>query len=254
MKNRLIRRQFDRQALKFASWEPGRNTRFMEELIDFCEITGGDRLLDVACGPGDFTVFAAKGLTEACGVDISAREIRMARRSAARAGASNVTFICSDVESLPYADGYFSVVLSKSAFHHFASPGAVFREMRRCCISNGTIAIQDIVSFDDPYTDYYFQILDKLVDRSHNRVLSIEETDRLFSDNNVLKTRESCFEAVLHLGEYIGHASQSRRDRAGIEEHIKTGLADASLSGYLFSDRGEVYLRRRGYLVSGRKD
>ena len=55
----------------FANWSIGKNLEYLNRYFDFCDIQPTDNLLDVACGPGEFTIIIAKRILEARGVDIS---------------------------------------------------------------------------------------------------------------------------------------------------------------------------------------
>lgn len=54
MTTQIAREQFNRQADKFANWSIGKNVEYLNGYYDFCGIKPTDRLLDVACGPGEF--------------------------------------------------------------------------------------------------------------------------------------------------------------------------------------------------------
>ncbi|WP_131766620.1 class I SAM-dependent methyltransferase [Candidatus Protofrankia californiensis] len=73
----------------------------------------GDRVLDVACGPGPAALRAAErvrpdGRVE--GVDISEEMLTIARRHAHESGLDNVTFTRGDMDSLPYDTESFDAV------------------------------------------------------------------------------------------------------------------------------------------------
>ena len=59
------------------------------------------------------------------------------RELAAKKGLANVTLKQGDVTTLPFPDGFFSVVVTRYTFHHFLDPLAVFKEM---CGSAGAAA------------------------------------------------------------------------------------------------------------------
>ena len=42
---------------------------------------------------------------------------------------------------LPFADGAFTVVTARYAFHHFPDPAAVLAEMTRVCAPGGTVMV-----------------------------------------------------------------------------------------------------------------
>ncbi|MBN1998519.1 class I SAM-dependent methyltransferase [candidate division KSB1 bacterium] len=130
MSNHIVKRQFNRQAEKFANWSVGENIEFMNAYFEFCEIQPHDRLLDVACGPGEFTIFIAKMISVARGVDISDREIEIANGFIKEFGLDNIGFDCTDVEVLAYDNNSYSIVVCKSAFHHFRQTEVIFNEMR----------------------------------------------------------------------------------------------------------------------------
>ncbi len=93
----------------------------LEEFWGFCarntierlRLQPGDRVLDVACGPGPATLRAAErvrpdGHVE--GVDISEEMLTIARRHARERGLDNVTFTRGDMDSLPYENESFDTV------------------------------------------------------------------------------------------------------------------------------------------------
>jgi ubiquinone/menaquinone biosynthesis C-methylase UbiE len=253
MQNQIVKKQFNRQAEKFANWSVGKNAGYLNAYFDFCGIRPADRLLDVACGPGEFTLFIAKRIKEARGVDISDREIDIARGLMKEFGLENVGFDCADVEHLPYKDSSYPIVVCKSAFHHFTNPDRVFKEMMRCCENNGKISIQDIVAYEDEYVNNFFETFDKLVDISHNRTLSKTDFDKLYQNNKIEKTGELRIDVELNVAEYIGHAEQEKENRARINKLLKKGKNDNKISGNLFLKNGELWFMRPVYLIIGKK-
>lgn len=253
MSNQVVKEQFDKQAENFANWSVSRNVEYLNGYFDFCDIQETDNLLDVACGPGEFTIFASKRITQATGIDISENEIKIAKQLALDFGLTNVIFDCRDVENLSYPDNSFSVVSCKSAFHHFINPDKVFKEMKRCCENEGKICIQDIRAYDDGYVNQYFENLDKLIDISHHKALSEAEFNQLYIDNEVNMVRDFKLEVDLNMNEYLGHAVQEQDNRTKIESLINDGLSDKRLQDYLFKKNGELFFKRPVYLILGSK-
>jgi len=253
MNNRLIKAQFNKQAEKFASWSVGKNIEYLKAYSDFCEISAQDKLLDVACGPGDFTIYVGQQILEAWGVDISDKEIEIANSQINELGISNVQFSCSDVESLPYPDNTYSLVTCKSAFHHFSNPEIVLNEMKRCCTVGGKISIQDIVMYENSYVNDFFETFDKLVDISHNRMIGISEIDHLYFDNEIEKLKEFRLDVDLRIDEYIEHAFQEQDKKNEIESLVSKGVKDSRLNNYLFYKEKNLYFKRPVYLILGFK-
>ena len=253
MNKSLIKTQFNKQAVKFANWSVGKNIEYLKGYVDFCEISSHDKLLDVACGPGEFTIYAGQQALEAYGVDISDKEIELANSQINELGISNIQFDCSDVEKLPYQDNSFSIVTCKSAFHHFSNPETVFGEMKRCCQAKGKISIQDIVMYEDSYVNDFFETFDKLVDISHNRMLGIAEINKLYSDIKIEKVKEYKLDVDLPMDEYIEHAFQERDKKKEIESLVSKGVNNNRLNGYFFYKEKTLYFKRPVYLILGYK-
>jgi ubiquinone/menaquinone biosynthesis C-methylase UbiE len=253
MSNQTIKDQFNKQAENFSNWWIGKKVEYLKAYFDFCGIQKTDTVLDVACGPGEFTLYLAQKVSKTQGVDISDVEIDMGKELVGKFGLKNVDFDCADVEKLPYSDNSYTVVLSKSAFHHFIQPGIVFKEMIRCCQTEGKLSIQDIVAYEDNYINDYFEAFDKLVDISHNKTFSEEEFNALYIDNNIEKLADFRLEVDLNVDEYLTHAHQDEGSRRKIENLLQEGEADQKLTNYLFRKDEELFFKRPVYLILGKK-
>lgn len=110
----------------------------------FLGLTSGDRVLDVACGPGNFSrEFAKAAGAEGLVVGIDASPTMLARgvEDAARDGASNLAMVRGDATALPFAAGSFDCACCFAALHLFADPFAALDEMRRALAPGGRIAL-----------------------------------------------------------------------------------------------------------------
>jgi len=104
----------------------------------------GDGVLDVACGPGNFTRYfaravAAEGL--AAGIDGSRPMLERAVREAEDEGLDNVAFVHGDATVLPFRDASFDAVCCFAALNLFAEPFKALDEMRRVLSRGGRIAL-----------------------------------------------------------------------------------------------------------------
>ena len=80
----------------------------------------GERVLDVGCGPGSLTAPAARKVGndgKAAGIDASPEMIDVATRKAKNQGLE-IDFRVAPIETLPFGDGEFDVVLSSLMLHH----------------------------------------------------------------------------------------------------------------------------------------
>jgi SAM-dependent methyltransferase len=104
-------------------------------------LTPGDGVLDVACGPGNFTrefaaVVGAEGL--AVGIDASPT---MLARGVADTPRGDVAFVRGDAVALPFREASFDAVCCFAALHLFADPFAALDHMTRVLTPGGRIAI-----------------------------------------------------------------------------------------------------------------
>jgi ubiquinone/menaquinone biosynthesis C-methylase UbiE len=250
----IIKRQFDLQAQSFSNWSVTRNEEYMQAYFEFIGFQKEDELLDVACGTGEFSVFCARRIKGVHGVDISEGMIELARKQALDSSLTNVTFECHDVEHIPCADSSFSVVQCRSAFHHMDDYPRVFKEMLRCCRPDGRLAVQDIMAYDDPRVNSFFEALEKEVDISHNATLHRQEFIDLFDRSQVELIRSVVVEVELNFREYLGHAVQSESSLGMIRGLLEDGLQDREISHFLYTNKdGELVLKRAVFLILSRK-
>ena len=130
-----------------AAWEDGDYGQLSqykkdwdEDFISRLPIRAGSKLLDVACGSGQFCILAAKQGADVTGVDIATNLLAQARRSASEQDVQ-ISFDEGDAEALPYADNSFDVVTSMIGAMFAPQPDKVADELVRVCKPGGTIAM-----------------------------------------------------------------------------------------------------------------
>ncbi len=104
-------------------------------------------VLDLGCGYGSTARYLAR--THGCkvtGINISEKELELARLRAAEAGLEHLlSFEQGDFHSLLYENDSFDVVWSQEAFLHGADKSLIISEARRVLKSGGTLIFTDIV-------------------------------------------------------------------------------------------------------------
>jgi SAM-dependent methyltransferase len=101
----------------------------------------GDGVLDVACGPGNFTREFARAVGPvglAVGIDASPTMLARAVRDT---GAPNVAYVRGDAVALPFRDRSFDAVCCFAALHLFADPMRALDRMTAVLTPGGRIAI-----------------------------------------------------------------------------------------------------------------
>jgi ubiquinone/menaquinone biosynthesis C-methylase UbiE len=249
----IVKRQFDQQAKNFSNWSVTKNTEYQKAYFDFCQISAQDTLLDFACGTGEFALFAAPKVRYVQGVDISEGMIGIAQKQAADKNIHNIKFLCHPVEKTPFENESFSIVICRSAFHHFHGYAGIFDEMVRCCQRGGRISVQDIVAYSDPRIDRFFEEFERLVDASHHKTLSKEYVQSLYDERNMKIRNTFEIEIELHFQEYLGHAHQSEKSKRKISKLIEKGLKDPDISKYFIIKDEAFFFKRAVFLILGEK-
>jgi ubiquinone/menaquinone biosynthesis C-methylase UbiE len=252
--NKTIAEQFNGGADHFDQWSVTSNERMLQGMAAFCDLSPEDDLLDIACGTGAFTRYAAPMVRSAIGVDISAGMLDIARRHAEERGLTNVSFAHRNVERLDFSCDRFSVVVSRSAFHHMPNYQAVFAEMVRCCRTGGTVCIQDVASYEDPKIDRFFERMELLIDRSHHRTYSKQEFFALYKANGLKLEALFSSESLLDFEDYVNHLPQTKATRNEINRLLAEGLADRDIAGAFNNNNGRLLWKRNVCTIKGRKN
>ena len=110
----------------------------------FLGLSHGDKVLDVACGPANFSrAFAHAAGDDGLVVGIDASQTMLARgaEDTRKAGVANLALIRGDATALPFETSSFDCVCCFAALHLFAEPLEAIDEMRRVLAPGGRIAI-----------------------------------------------------------------------------------------------------------------
>jgi SAM-dependent methyltransferase len=219
--------QFTRQALPFST-APGLNNEAALALLVATSGAGAsDTVLDVACGPGIVVAAFAPAVRHVTGIDVTPAMIARARELTA--GAPNVNFDIGDVQALPYADGTFSIVLARLAFHHFQQPGAVLAEMRRVCRPGGRVVVCDLIASDDPDKAAAFHAMEVMRDPSHARALRLAELQALFAQAGLLAAVPVYYRLPIELDSLLSRSFPAPEHVPAIRAAYASSLADDGL-------------------------
>jgi ubiquinone/menaquinone biosynthesis C-methylase UbiE len=168
--------QFSRQAVPFARRHRS-DDELMDLLVDSSRVRTGDRVLDVACGPGMVACSLAPFAKYVTGLDFTPAMLAQAAALQAERRLDNIDWQRGSAMDLPFDEAHFDVVVARFSFHHYLEPAAAFREMVRVCKPGGTILVADVAPRADARDAY--DALEKHRDPSHTRALTEKEFERL---------------------------------------------------------------------------
>lgn len=105
--------------------------------------SSGERLLDVGCNWGRWSITAAQKGYKPVGIDPSLNAVLAARRISKQLGVE-ANFVVGDARHLPFADGCFDVGFSFGVFQHFSKENAKIslEEVGRTVKKDGKIFVQ----------------------------------------------------------------------------------------------------------------
>lgn len=128
------------------SFEGLLRTRSAGEFADFVlpSIGGGDRVLDVGCGPGSITVGLGEVAGHVTGVDVDDAEFADARAYAAEHGIDNVEFLEGSIYELDAHDASVDVCTLFSMMETLDDPLAGLAEVHRVLKPGGLIGASSI--------------------------------------------------------------------------------------------------------------
>jgi ubiquinone/menaquinone biosynthesis C-methylase UbiE len=134
---------YDKQANRYdRTWSRyiARTLGFLKASISF---RSSDKILDVACGTGEFErlILSEHPDQQMIGIDISEKMLHFAREKCS--GYPNAAFLKAGASALPFPDHSFDLVVSANSLHYFDNPSASLAEMRRVLLPAGSLVILD---------------------------------------------------------------------------------------------------------------
>ena len=116
-------------------------SRFAEHALRLARLMAGERVLDVATGPGTLSLAAARQGARVSAIDFSPQMIAELRARADHEGISGIDAEVASATALPYEDAVFDAVFSMFALNLVADRAAAFREMRRVMRREGRAVV-----------------------------------------------------------------------------------------------------------------
>lgn len=110
------------------------------------------RVLDMGCGPGEFSIILAGEGHNVTGIDITEAMLDEARVNANKYNV-DLELKCMDVRNLDFEDNTFDLIISRNVTWNLKDPESTFKECKRVLKDNGKI-----IYFD---ANWYLYLFDK---------------------------------------------------------------------------------------------
>ena len=139
------RREWDTAAPGYTDWGQVIGPELQpvsERMMELAGIQPGQRVLDVATGPGEPAVTAARKVGPSGHViatDLSPQMITLGRERAAQLGLQNIDFREIDAEALDLPEQSFDVILSRFGLMYLPGPQVALERMHKLLVPGGRL-------------------------------------------------------------------------------------------------------------------
>lgn len=216
----IVKKQFGRRAEAYVDSEIHRKGKDLFQLIEMAQLTGNEKVLDVATGGGHTANVFAPIVEEVVAMDLTPEMLKAAERFITENGHMNVSFVEGDAENMPFPDESFDIVTCRIAPHHFSNVDKFLQEVYRVLKPNGQFLLDDNVSPEDDELDKFYNEMEKLRDPSHQRAWKKSEWIHMIELNHLDIQEFYRFEKQFQFKPWCDRMYLSDADTAKVTKYI----------------------------------
>lgn len=201
--HQTVYEQFNEQAnsyLTSAVHAGGEDLQALQKYLNNCEEA---HALDLGCGAGHVSFNIAGKVQSVTAFDLSDSMLEVVATNAKERGLSNISTIKGNVESLPFQDHSFDLVVSRYSAHHWHDVEQALREVYRVLKPHGRVIFIDVVSPGHPLFDIYLQTVEVLRDTSHVRDYPAGEWSNMFNSAGLFLKNIESFRLRLEFSSWV---------------------------------------------------
>jgi SAM-dependent methyltransferase len=253
--NEVVRESFTTQAEAFAANPWVTDEERIRRLVSAARLSGSERVLDIATGPGYVAEGFARAAREVVGIDLTEAMLSIAVERTKQRGIANLSFQKGNAENLPFGNEEFDIVVCRLALHHVREPLRVVREMTRVCRTGGTVLVEDIYASEHAERAAYQDRWEKLRDPSHVRTLPLSEMMLLFRDAGMeTETLATARDLTPEVGRWLATTKVEGERASEVRRLLEDDrLRDLSGTQPFHDEMGRLYFHARTAILGARK-
>jgi SAM-dependent methyltransferase len=125
---------------------------FSEQALDIAGVSGGQRVVDVATGPGTLAMLAAKRGATVDAIDFSAAMVAEFHQRLQAEPLPGITVVEGDGQQLPFGDGRYDAGFSMFGLMFFPDRVRGLRELHRVLKPGGQVVVSSWMQFEGPFS------------------------------------------------------------------------------------------------------
>jgi SAM-dependent methyltransferase len=253
--NEVVRESFTTQAEAFAANPWVTDEERIRRLVSAARLSGSERVLDIATGPGYVAEGFARAAREVVGIDLTEAMLSIAVERTKQRGIANLSFQKGNAENLPFGNEEFDIVVCRLALHHVREPLRVVREMTRVCRTGGTVLVEDIYASEHAERAAYQDRWEKLRDPSHVRTLPLSEMMLLLRDAGMeTETLATARDLTPEVGRWLATTKVEGERASEVRRLLEDDrLRDLSGTQPFHDEMGRLYFHARTAILGARK-
>jgi len=179
---RTVVEQFGPAAADYATFSYHAAGPDLAPMLAAAELRGGERVLDLGCGPGHVALLFAPHVSEVVALDPTEAMLVEARRLAGERRIDNVRFELGRAEAVPGPEAAFDRVVSRQSAHHWGDIRRAVGEIGRVLAPGGRFVLIDTFAPEEPSLDGFLNRVELLRDSSHVRDYTVSEWRSMLAD------------------------------------------------------------------------